>query len=111
MPIRWMAPECIPSSSTSNKSDVWAFGVVVWEILAYAPTPYVDGWSADEQHALPPLMRVQSWTRISSPSSALVSACPAPARALPLSSRPWSLAGPRIPISVLYADGRVIHAD
>ncbi len=46
MPVRWMAPECLPRT-TSSKCDVWAFGVVIWEIIAFAPTPYAEGvWPA-----------------------------------------------------------------
>ncbi|CAF0858727.1 unnamed protein product [Didymodactylos carnosus] len=29
----WMSPECIRASEYSTKSDVWSFGVVVWECL------------------------------------------------------------------------------
>jgi predicted Ser/Thr protein kinase len=33
-PIRWMAPESIARRKYSKKSDVWTFGIVVWEIVA-----------------------------------------------------------------------------
>lgn len=31
-PLRWMAPEAIESRTCNNKTDVWSFGVVLWEI-------------------------------------------------------------------------------
>ena len=40
-PIRWMAPECIKSNKYSLKSDVWAFGITIVEILSHT-TPYVQ---------------------------------------------------------------------
>jgi serine/threonine protein kinase len=32
-PVRWMSPEALKLKLYSFKSDVWSFGVVVWEIL------------------------------------------------------------------------------
>lgn len=40
-PIRWMAPESIAKRKYSKKSDVWTFGIVVWEIVAQCE-PHVD---------------------------------------------------------------------
>ena len=40
-PIRWMAPECIKFGIYSLKSDVWAFGVTIVEILTH-DKPYPD---------------------------------------------------------------------
>ncbi|XP_076447881.1 uncharacterized protein LOC143284775 isoform X2 [Babylonia areolata] len=40
--IRWMAPECIEHGHFTSKTDVWAFGVVVWELLTRGITPYPD---------------------------------------------------------------------
>ncbi|KAF6201622.1 hypothetical protein GE061_004015 [Apolygus lucorum] len=40
MPIKWLAPECIQMRSFTHKSDVWAFGVTVWELLTYGGRPY-----------------------------------------------------------------------
>ena len=47
LPIRWMATECF-SGKFSEKSDVWAFGVTMWEMFTLAKQlPY--GYLADEE--------------------------------------------------------------
>ena len=40
MPIKWLALECIQHRVFTHKSDVWAFGVTVWELLTYGARPY-----------------------------------------------------------------------
>ena len=40
VPLRWMAPESIFLFEYTHKSDVWSFGVTVWEILTYGRLPY-----------------------------------------------------------------------
>ena len=32
-PLKYMSPESIANQSYSTQSDVWTFGIVVWEIL------------------------------------------------------------------------------
>jgi len=39
-PLKWFAPECIYFYKFSSKSDVWAFGVTLWEGLSYGAKPY-----------------------------------------------------------------------
>jgi len=39
-PIRWMAPECSIERIYSTKSDVWAWGVTMWEIQTGGVFPF-----------------------------------------------------------------------
>ncbi len=42
VPVKWLALECIQRRIFTHKSDVWAFGVTVWELLTYGGKPYND---------------------------------------------------------------------
>lgn len=39
-PIKWTAPEAATYSKFSTKSDVWSFGIVLYEIITYGRVPY-----------------------------------------------------------------------
>ncbi|XP_043284804.1 insulin-like growth factor 1 receptor [Venturia canescens] len=47
LPIRWMAPENLSDGVFTSDSDVWSFGIVLYEILTLAEIPY-QGFSNEE---------------------------------------------------------------
>ena len=40
LPIWWMPPEAISNDQFTTASDLWAFGVLMWELFAYGEHPY-----------------------------------------------------------------------
>ncbi|XP_046850241.1 ephrin type-B receptor 2-like [Xenia sp. Carnegie-2017] len=59
IPVRWTAPEAIKYRKFSTASDVWSYGILLWEIMSFAERPYWD-WDnfkvlerVDEGYRLP----------------------------------------------------------
>lgn len=40
LPVRWMSPECVVYGRFTLESDVWSYGVVLWEIYSFGKQPY-----------------------------------------------------------------------
>ena len=40
LPVRWMPPEAIMYAKFTLQSDIWSFGVVLWEVFSYGAQPY-----------------------------------------------------------------------
>ncbi|XP_053315872.1 tyrosine-protein kinase FRK [Spea bombifrons] len=49
LPLKWTAPEAICDNKFSVKSDVWSFGILLYEIATYGKMPY-QGMSGREAH-------------------------------------------------------------
>ena len=41
LPWRWTAPEAIQHQQFTHNSDVWAFGITLWEMFTFCQTPYL----------------------------------------------------------------------
>jgi serine/threonine protein kinase len=64
LPVRWVALEALETGVFSQASDVWAFGVLMWEVLSYGELPYVDVGNVDVQK------RVKGGLRLKCPPNA-----------------------------------------
>uniref|UniRef100_A0A8C0GVS6 Protein kinase domain-containing protein n=1 Tax=Chelonoidis abingdonii TaxID=106734 RepID=A0A8C0GVS6_CHEAB len=46
-PVKWSAPEVFSYSNYSTKSDVWSFGVLMWEVFSEGKIPYENRTNAE----------------------------------------------------------------
>lgn len=57
--LKWIAPEAMAKKIFSQASDVWSFGVVLWEIASYGSTPYGRVLTAEIQEKVCGGLRLQ----------------------------------------------------
>lgn len=72
LPVKWMAIEALRERRFSIESDIWSFGVVLWEFFTLAQSPYpeiyvghiyqklVDGYRLDKPKYAPKNMQVSA---------------------------------------------------
>lgn len=65
LPIKWLAPECIRERKFTHKSDVWAFGVTVWELLTFGMRPFEEYDTKDVPIAIEEGARLQQPSYVS----------------------------------------------
>ena len=66
LPWRWAAPEVLTRLEFSSDSDIWAFGVTIWEILTLGGEPYEDFFA----YGQPFLKHIQDGHRLKKPEYA-----------------------------------------
>uniref|UniRef100_A0A673YL02 receptor protein-tyrosine kinase n=1 Tax=Salmo trutta TaxID=8032 RepID=A0A673YL02_SALTR len=49
IPIRWTAPEAIAFRKFTSASDVWSYGIAMWEVMSYGERPY---WEMSNQDVI-----------------------------------------------------------
>nr|XP_028586725.1 ephrin type-B receptor 1 isoform X3 [Podarcis muralis] len=62
IPVRWTAPEAIAYRKFTSASDVWSYGILMWEVMSFGERPYWDMSNQDvinaieQDYRLPPPM-------------------------------------------------------
>ncbi|XP_052405305.1 ephrin type-B receptor 1-B [Carassius gibelio] len=62
IPVRWTSPEAIAYRKFTSASDVWSYGIVMWEVMSFGERPYWDMSNQDvinaieQDYRLPPPM-------------------------------------------------------
>ncbi len=102
---QWTAPEALLHLTFSSRSDVWSFGVVLWELATHGAAPF---FGVDHHFVV---LRLERGLRLPRPEG-----CPAAVYALMRDTWAWdplkrpSFAGVVARLDTLYADGSLNEA-
>lgn len=67
LPIRWYAPETMSKWCFTHKSDVWSYGVTLWEMFSFGEEPIIDGCKDEDL-----LETLESGKRLNCPNNCSV---------------------------------------
>eukprot|EP00045_Choanoeca_perplexa_P015831 m.205084 g.205084 ORF g.205084 m.205084 type:complete len:1184 (+) comp17092_c1_seq4:142-3693(+) len=73
--LKWISPEGLDEKLFSEASDVWAFGVLMWEILMHGEIPYPDIEVKDVQQAVRDGVRLEKPPACSDKLYAIMNKC------------------------------------
>ncbi|XP_028419761.1 tyrosine-protein kinase TXK [Perca flavescens] len=74
-PVKWSPPEVLHYSKYSSKSDIWSFGVVMWEIYSEGRTPFENHSNLDVVNDITRGVRLYRPHRASQPLYAIMYRC------------------------------------
>lgn len=56
LPVRWLPPEAFVDGKFTTYSDIYSYGIVLWEIFTFAKLPYEDH---DNKRAMDLILKVK----------------------------------------------------
>uniref|UniRef100_A0AC34QPK4 Protein kinase domain-containing protein n=1 Tax=Panagrolaimus sp. JU765 TaxID=591449 RepID=A0AC34QPK4_9BILA len=75
LPVRWLPPECLSSGKFTHQSDVWSFGMVLFEIFSYGGVPFGDLSNSEVLTAVVSGMKPTLPSSFPEPINNLISQC------------------------------------
>nr|XP_008509786.1 PREDICTED: LOW QUALITY PROTEIN: megakaryocyte-associated tyrosine-protein kinase [Equus przewalskii] len=119
LPVKWTAPEALKQGKFSSKSDVWSFGVLLWEVFSYGRAPYPKMSLKEVSEAVEKGYRMEPPEGCPGPVHALMGSCweAEPARRPPFRklaeklARELRTASASAPAGAQDADGSTLPRD
>ena len=75
IPVRWTAPEAIVYRKFNSASDVWSFGILMWEVMSFGQIPYGNAHNIELFDQIQDGMRLESPDRCPSVVYNLMTRC------------------------------------